>query len=307
MERITRIELTGFRGIREGAIDGLVDVNVFVGRNNSGKSTIVEAILRTAEAFSDGASDVAHRMRGVRLHALRLETESVQNLRHADAASTRVEIDASDAPTTRSWQFGKNQGPSRSDGNAFFATASCFWPSDAHDSNIERTLWNATLRARRDKVLARSLSAIFGMDVESIQLPPDGRAMLLFPTRGLPLDAQGDGARAAFRALTMLGAMNGSVFILEEPECHQHPGSLRRFAQAVVSLARENDVQLVLTTHSAECVAAFLEASLDAGSESAVFHLALAEGHLDVRKLDAATVTTLSDSGTDVRYLSLYA
>ena len=95
--------------------------------------------------------------------------------------------------------------------------------------------------------------------------------------------------------------------ILEEPECHQHPGSLTRFALALVKLAKTNGVQLFVTTHSAECVAAFLAASTDVQSEGAVFHLALTDGALDARKLDAATVQTLTTTGTDVRFLALYA
>jgi len=41
---IREIALTNFRGIRDGSVTGLGEINVFAGRNNSGKSTILEAL-----------------------------------------------------------------------------------------------------------------------------------------------------------------------------------------------------------------------------------------------------------------------
>lgn len=302
MKRIDRVALSGFRGIRQGHVGGLVDVNVIVGRNNSGKSSVVEAMLRTAEAISDGAPDAVGRPRARKADE---ERGGSGALFYRDAAAAEVSVES--AGESIGVRFERNTvAPStRSSGPASRTT--CFYPSDARNLDIERRLWSDTLAGRRDKLLARSLSEIFGMEVEGVQLPPDGRAILLFPDHGLPLDAQGDGARAAFRALTVLGAMRDAPLVLEEPECHQHPGSLRRFALALVKLAKTNGVQLFVTTHSGECITAFLEASATARSESAVFHFALNDGTLEARKLDAKTVETLSATGTDVRYLSLYA
>ena len=44
---IKSIKIKGFRGIRNimrGALEGFKGINIFIGRNNSGKSTIIEAI-----------------------------------------------------------------------------------------------------------------------------------------------------------------------------------------------------------------------------------------------------------------------
>src|SRR5439155_6847674 len=131
---------------------------------------------------------------------------------------------------------------------------------------------------------------IFNMEVEQLQLLPDQRLLVLFSDYSLPLDVQGDGARAALRCLMMLANLQGTLFILEEPECHQHPGSLERFALAICRQAKEQDVQLLISTHSADCVRSFLNGSQEVGSESAVFHLKLENGLLDARRLDAETV-----------------
>jgi AAA15 family ATPase/GTPase len=45
---IQSISIQNFRGIRESELKDFADVNVFVGRNNSGKTTVLEAISRLA-------------------------------------------------------------------------------------------------------------------------------------------------------------------------------------------------------------------------------------------------------------------
>lgn len=95
--------------------------------------------------------------------------------------------------------------------------------------------------------------------------------------------------------------------MLEEPECHQHPGSLERFAAALCRLAKAQEVQLTISTHSAECVRSFLKGAKAADSEAAVFHLTLNDGKQDARRLDPEAVETLTNTGVDVRFLDLYA
>lgn len=42
---IDSVEINNFRGIRHGKIDGLSRVNLFFGKNNCGKSSLLEAIF----------------------------------------------------------------------------------------------------------------------------------------------------------------------------------------------------------------------------------------------------------------------
>jgi predicted ATP-binding protein involved in virulence len=43
-ERLTWIEIRNFRAFKSVKIDDLADINVFIGKNNTGKSTLLEAI-----------------------------------------------------------------------------------------------------------------------------------------------------------------------------------------------------------------------------------------------------------------------
>src|SRR5258707_15839033 len=50
MIRLHSLTIKHFRGIREGKLEGLTDVNVLIGRNNCGKTTVIEAMMRLATA-----------------------------------------------------------------------------------------------------------------------------------------------------------------------------------------------------------------------------------------------------------------
>ena len=78
-------------------------------------------------------------------------------------------------------------------------------------------------------------------------------------------------------------------------------------AAAICGQAKESDTQLLITTHSIECLRAFLDGSAAAGSSFAVQHLALTGGKLVARRLDAGTVGGLLRTGVDVREFDLYA
>ena len=57
MIRVKSVQIKRFRGVREGEVRDFADVNLLVGRNNSGKSTVVEAIHRLAYSAEAGRVD----------------------------------------------------------------------------------------------------------------------------------------------------------------------------------------------------------------------------------------------------------
>ncbi|MBI5481825.1 MAG: AAA family ATPase [Deltaproteobacteria bacterium] len=319
MLRVESVSISAFRGIREGSIAGLADVNVLVGRNNSGKSTVAEAMSRSTQT-----QDPLRRRTCDLWDHVRQDRQQELVFRGDPALTPTVEMKLG------LWRLGGDlrANPTLSpsvppppvteashSAYSFAQRITVFRPPDAFDAKIEALLWPEILRGRRDKALVGALNDIAGGAVEQLQLLPDARMMLLYPQHSLTLDVQGDGMRAALRCLMVLSVLKQTLFVLEEPESHQHPGSLAHLASAVCKLAREHEVQLLVTTHSLECVSAFLQATdeaaraaagQDAKGDSAVFHLKLADGQLEVRRLDAEAVKGLLDTGVDVRKLDLY-
>lgn len=314
------IKIENFRGIRESEITGLTEVNLLIGKNNSGKTTVIEAIQRFInprgkDALSREISSYWATVRrevneaNFAYRGQRLESASAdglyRNLNGQNSIAIRINL---------TLKTGKNRGGStpaipteiQPEFSHFRDAPTVLRPQDATDSSIEERFWPTLLSNRRDKLLTKILNDVFGTGAEGIQVVPPRTLTLMFNEYSLPLDVQGDGTRCAVRSLMVLAMVNGTLLALEEPECHQHPGSLERYALAVCKMAKEQLVQLVVSTHSAECVRAFLKAANSASSDAAVFHLSLNDGKQEARRLEPATVNTLMETGVDVRFLDMY-
>ena len=315
------LKIENFRGIREGEIAGLTEVNILIGRNNSGKTTLIEAMHKFCQP-SSGSADILGRSASRYWELVRNDTGE-QTLRYKNLPTKLVQ--ASGEVLDAQLQYGCRRVRSLLDmsdksiswirGNPpeiadkveeFRSKVTPYRSQDLLDQNVESRYWPELLATRKDKQLVRILNTAFALQAESIQLVPPNRMMLLFEDYGVPLRQLGDGAQSAIRTLIVLELMSNSLFLLEEPECHQHPGSLERFAAAVCRLAKEQQVQLVISTHSAECVRAFMKGAAGAKSDAAVFHLSLTDGKQESRRLDPETVETLQETGVDVRFLDLY-
>jgi len=310
--RIEKLTIRNFRGIREGDIDGLADVNVLVGRNNCGKTTIAEALCRAAARA--GGLDVFGQSKSQLWTSARAEQSEwpEEAWFRRDTRGTIVvgcDIDG------HSFEYRHSLSddtlvPARTDhpaGTEFLKGVTVFRPEWGFRTELESRLWERLLKDRSDKKVAAAVNEIFGLRVEALQiLPATGKLMLLFAEHGLPLDVQGDGTRAALRRLLVLSTLRETLLILEEPETHQHPAALSRFASALCRQARAQDVQLLVTTQSHECLDAFGKAAAEVRAEAAVFHLGLGDGKLDVRRIAFADEQMLDEQGTDVRQLDLY-
>jgi energy-coupling factor transporter ATP-binding protein EcfA2 len=307
----TELHIENFRGIREGKLTDLADVNVLIGRNGSGKSTVAEAVLRVAMGQSN-PFDVVRRDVDALLRAQRQESEKdpqSQWFRSLLRSAIRFELTLSDGRKQRVERVAPHVA-FRVDGEELDAVATMqvglFRAVEGADSAIEKRLWRQTLLSRGDKALIKVLNSLFDMKCEQMHEAGD-KFLLLFDSYGVPLDGQGDGVRTALRALLYVASMAPGILVLEEPECHQHPASLKKYAQAVVSLAKERGVQLFVTTQSKTALMAFVDGAESAKASAMVHHLALHDGALDVRKITPDTLRIAEGSGTDVMLLDQYA
>lgn len=308
MLRLTDITIENFRGIATAKLSGLADVTVLVGRNNCGKTTVLEAVARVVRSCdSNSHFDPAQRAREEWFDQARRQTSN-DDLRFRGRVDRGWRLALTLGP--KEWEISSRSAPGRMldedrEHIEFFTRSTVFRPPHALVS-IEVQLWQRLLKTRRDRDLVKAVREIFGGDVEQLQVP-GSQMFLLFPDYSVSIDVQGDGARAALRCLMVLITLGNGLLMLEEPECHQHPGSLERFARAVCQLAQQQGTQLLLTTHSLECVRAFRDASRDAGSSFALMHLRRPEdGEVSVTRINGEDLDSLVDAGTDPRWLDLY-
>ncbi|WP_132057928.1 ATP-dependent nuclease [Halorussus amylolyticus] len=80
----------------------------------------------------------------------------------------------------------------------------------------------------------------------------------------IPFDFMGDGFKSIVGLLWELmdEDVQNDIVLLEEPETHMHPGYIREVVYFLINLAREEDVQLFITTHDSDFINGFFTENL---------------------------------------------
>lgn len=127
----------------------------------------------------------------------------------------------------------------------------------------------------------------------------------------VPIDAWGDGARAAFKILTPLIALahlatpdQPGLLLWEEPEMFQNPQTLGNFLREVVDIVHDKPIQIFMVSHSLEVIAhitQMLQENVLPDDKTLAFLINLQEGQLQSTWFDAGNLLSWLETGLDPR------
>ena len=347
---LSSLEINNFKGIKSGTISDLAQVNVLVGRNNSGKSTILDALLLMRCAFAatdylgnNGIEQIVKRKvdRGnVNYRELyyRLDAEECPVLTarflNGDEVSqewqpglqeamvvvtanalagvnkrvqANVNIEVMYRNLTREWD---GSGDTSIENMKFQGFTNLLDTSTLRAPFLEK-VWERLIVDRRDARLKQIANEIYNLNVESFSFMPfagQNRLVALLPERSVAVDWLGDGLRYALNILALGMLLEDTILMVEELETHQHPESLKRLTQTLFELAKTQNLQLFLTTHSWELMTYALEAAEEKEVGLALHHLNLdSEGELHARAIARPDAKLLMDIGHDPRRIYKYS
>ncbi len=310
---IESLSIERCRGISSGQLSQLTQLCILLGTNGSGKSTVLDALHIAASAQPGQAVGESVRrrdvLRGARwlffrgddktparltIHAAQGERRldlTLQPLRRGQFVS-QISIDgAQGGGPVHSVKFKANNDFEPSDAPAAFPGGSSLAPIDVRFVDLrDGQHRNALLRAHTAAVEEGTLSQITPLLADVIPGLKDFRlvtdektepvVMLDFGNRAVPAALAGDGAYALIRLAFELASKREPLVLLEEPEIHQHPASLRRTAQ-LIRAAVDRGTQVVLSTHSLDLFDFLVsDATPDQLNKISVYRLNLREGRL---------------------------
>lgn len=317
---IKELTIANFRGIREGKLSDLVQVNILVGRNNTGKSTVLEALALMA--YGAGRSlpgpkpqrDLLGRLMPRYLFVHRVKRTSLykEELHFGFMDGNRIEILAvfEDGDIVKLSDYSVFSTPKARGGveenRKQLARAVLVDASLAGEfGTIEATLWQRIKADRRDRELKEVVAEAYHMEIDNFSfIPFDGSYKLAIETRerSIPVDVVGDGLRHALAVLSVAVLASNSALMIEEMETHQHPESLQKLLVALFKMAKRNSTQLFMSTHSLELISYALEAAEKESLELKVYHCTLSQdGVLTARGIPAPDAKLLTDMGHDLR------
>ncbi len=317
---ISSVTVTNLRGIKSGTLADLTPLTILVGPNGSGKSTMLDALsigvsADPARAVGEAvARRLSHQSTARWLFPAQLSGPTeisvpfTHGFRKTALAWSASEIDVT--ATRSSAGFTQRMGA----GTVSFSDTGTFVPKwaperDLSSYSVEHRLidmrFGATgapdlvdvltaAKAEGRAVFARDLMRAVVPSLENLEILKVGAGFgvaLVNANAAVPVAVSGDGIRGLARLCLELAAQAGGLVLVEEPEVHQHPRSLKMSAQAIVAAVKRG-IQVVLATHSLELIDSLIEAAeAEAQLEAlSVQRLLLNDGLLDAKRFPGEQV-----------------
>ena len=118
----------------------------------------------------------------------------------------------------------------------------------------------------------------------------------------VPLHSLGDGAVRLFGVALALANSQGGFLVIDEAENGIHHSVQRDFWRMVLRTAHENNVQVLATTHSWDCVAGFAQAASDLDeTEGALVRLYRKNDQVRAIEYSERKLKIAADQGIEVR------
>ncbi len=291
-QSFTQLELTNYKAHKDLVLTGLGRVNIFAGPNNAGKTSVLEAIyLLTQQSEVQGLLDMVSRRGKLRqdpvprlLYELIPQTIKISGTFDRVLASIESDLDKdSDAVGDKNGYIGSVLMKSsygeyaQSSETHFFAKRELqrvysknprilcrsilSSPFSMHDPSVlARVYERAVEKGCKDKVLD-FLRKWVDTDLKNIELANEFQRFWVShqdPSRNLDLTHFGEGMQRVFMiALVFADAENG-VVLIDELENALHTSLLLDFSRFLHELAIAFRVQVFVTSHSKECIDAFV-------------------------------------------------
>lgn len=139
------------------------------------------------------------------------------------------------------------------------------------DNSAIARFWDAVALTSYEDKAVQALQLIYGDTVERVAMVGDERrvpqrysrraiAKMKGQERPVPLRSLGDGAARLFGIALALANSKDGILVIDEAENGIHHSVQIAYWKMVIQTAQENNVQVLATTHSWDCVAGFARA-----------------------------------------------
>ena len=184
-------------------------------------------------------------------------------------------------------------------------------PSLPNSEDMAQFWDNVALTNDEDRAV-QALRLIYGEEVDRIvvvgndrpRYPRGRRALVKMRSQDgpVPLKSLGDGAVRLFGVALALANSQGGLLTIDEAENGIHHSVQYDFWKMVMQTAKENNVQVLATTHGWDCIAGFAQAAAEADAEESVL-LRLERDGDKVRAVEylREDLVTATEQGIEVR------
>jgi len=274
-KHITDLTLTNFRGFGKLELKGLQSVNLIVGQNNVGKSSLLEGLLLAANP--EQMRRLAGMLHGkVTISGYEDEPDPLFDRWIIKDGDTKSTVEATGAEFQNYLVLGKAEAqkkPSDCKHTVYHTKECMIWqkekasalrlrvvsalPSSAR--SMVTTVGNA-LRKRSGEDLIHSVLKKVDSRIQRIRVDPVEGGNIVAVDIGLsemiPMSQAGQGAVRLVSMLAELIGENAQICIIDEIENGIHHTALKDLWRGIAEISAAMGVQVFATTHSQECLTA---------------------------------------------------
>jgi AAA15 family ATPase/GTPase len=328
----TSINIQNFRGIKSLEMDDFGQVNVFVGKNNSGKTSVLEALCigngRYEEHFFRDISEFSLEELPLLFHNLDVQTGLLVDVHCTDGRSNSIQMKPKIGINRRKKTTSKieditvtqklrNKTQQLEEISYSLAKAEEFEPdtlpdvlfsySWLHPKDLMEQLdemLDIIVKKKRENEIIQCLAEI-DTSIIGIRLGTKGRIYCDIGLPSLvPISMMGDGTRRILSIIANILVAENGIALIDEISNDLHYSTMEILWRTVLKAAKEFNVQVFATTHSYECLAALAkvqEANLFGEDIVRVFRLEReGEEHRAV-KIDGEDLAFMTQKGWEIR------
>ncbi|HAT51214.1 MAG: AAA family ATPase [Nitrospirae bacterium] len=281
-----KVTIERFRRLNKLSLDRFSQINLFAGINNSGKTTILEAIKilcslnspkdlidlvrRRAKTPSEKVDmnwfveqipeiELSGVFSGNNI-SLRLKSESAE----VDDETFYLQSAVFDVCYGEEWSSQTHffeKYPPRTEGKIVSLCPSVFSsPFSGFDPELLATCHSASLKEGSKQTIIDFIKKNFDYGVVNIELDKYGRFTVVHDiiSPNPDLTKFGEGLQRVFNLGLLFAAAKGGVVIIDELENAIHASILPELVRMIHQLAIQFNVQVFLSSHSKECIDAFI-------------------------------------------------
>ena len=322
---ITSLHLRNFKRFESLDVSGFTKVNLLAGKNNCGKTGLLEAILLACD--QENADKIATKFRLVSAgQAFASSNGSEEYSRwFGRQQSDSWAVWCNDGANVLNRRAGKVpkeefenlfppmvrfQGVKRVDGHAWFGKrTACVairsWPYSVDD---DLAAYELMLKSDGTEKKFESLLQVLAPQLQSIRSLPTGsnnqRALYAHAELGkaIPLALLGNGVNRLSAIYSRALGAKADILLIDEIENGLHHGALVELWKGLKELSDREGTQIFATTHSMECIAAASQvfgAGADAGLS---FHrIEDVKGVPMAISIDAERLASVLETGFEIR------
>ncbi len=180
-------------------------------------------------------------------------------------------------------------------------------------NNVIARYWDNVALTEDEKHAVRALAPIFGAEVDRVAVVGDDQRMrglggrrvmvkLKSYDQPVPLKSLGDGALRMFGAALALANSRDGFLLIDEAENGIHHSVQLDYWRMILRFAQENNVQVIATTHSGDCVKGFARAvEENEEAEGVLVRLSRQYGDLRAVEYSEKNLMAAAEQGIEVR------